>query len=345
MPRTAGPTSSGTTSLGQTILSAGYDRAEYLSHYGKSDSISADLRQTQQLSERLKGSAHVGYLNSLNPFIGNLNQPDPTVPTQPGIDPLLDGLTVGQRTRSFNADADLDWTPSAIESVSVGGNYSRSTYGRRNVGSGLPLASDYSSYGGNVSYMRAFGARTKLGLQFVANHTDSGLYGTSTSYQPNLIVQRTLSQYWSFNGSIGGIFQNAGGLINSTSHSLGFNAALCGTYPRISTCFTASRSTSSSGVGGLRSDLRFGTTFGYRINQRSRISANASYSDSKTGTGLIANVSQKFGQTGVDYTRDLNQRISIGFGGRYQWRSLALTGTAHAFSGTVNLSAQFGRTR
>jgi hypothetical protein len=318
------------TALGKTVLTGSYTREQYASHYDYSDAISADLEHSQQLSERLKGTLHAAYSNSLNPFIDS------------NVDPSqIDLLTVGQRSRRISGDGSLDWTPSAIESVSVSVNAAHSTYGQSRTGA---LATDYTSYGASGSYMRAFGARTKLGLQLVYSHSDSGFYGTSDSYQPNLIVQRALSQFWAFNGSVGGIFQKSGGLVSSTSHSLGFNGSLCGTYPKYTLCFTGSRQTSASGIGGLRTELRFGTTFSYRIDQRSRLTFNGIYSDSKSGgNGLTAVPAQTFAQGGLDYSRDLNQRISAGFGARYQWRDYRGLSKAHGMAATVNISARFGR--
>jgi len=327
-----------TTGLGKTTLSASYDRQQYFSHYDYSDSIAANLTHTQRFNERLDGTFHAGYLNSLNPFLGsNLNQPNLVDPSA-GQSPV-DLLTVGQRTRQVNGDADFNWSPTERDFLSFGGNATRSTYNRS--GNGL-LASNYTSYGANVSYMRALGARTKLGLQFVANHTDSGLYGTSTSYQPNVVLQMQLNQVWSFNGSVGGIFQKTGAPFHSSSRSLGFNGSLCGTYPRHSICFTGSRQTAASGIGGLRTDLRFGINGSYRITEHSRISGTAESTSSKT-KDFAAVGNQKFRQASFDYSRDVSRRISVGFGGRYQWRDYQIQGKAHALSGTVNLSARFGR--
>lgn len=337
---TIAPRLTRTTALGETVLSGSYDRQQYLSNYDYSDSIAADLRHAQRFNERVRGAFHVGYSNSLNPFIGgNLNQQnfDPNV-----IDrSIVDQLTVGQRTRQVTGDADIDWTPTERDNFSVGGNATRSTYQRST--SGL-LASNYTSYGGNFSYLRAFGGRTKVGLSFAVNNTDSGIYGSSRSFQPNVVLQQQISQIWAFNGSVGGIFQKTGAPFRRSSHSLGFNASLCGTYPRHSMCFSGSRQTSASGIGGLRTDLRFAANVSYRIDQRSRISASADMSTSKT-KDFVGLGNQKFRQASFDYSRDVTQRISVGFGGRYQWRDYQIQGKAHALAGTVNLSARFGRTK
>jgi len=337
---TIAPQLTRTTALGQTVLSGTYDRQQYLTHYDFSDSIAADLRHSQRFSERLQGSFHAGYQNSLNAFLGgNLNRSiiDQTSANQsPG-----DLLTTGQRTKTLTGDTTFNWIPTERDSLSFGGNVSRATYG--GARNGL-TASNYTAYGANVSYMRAFGARTKVGLQFVASHTDSGLYGTSTSYQPNVVLQQQLSQVWSFNGSVGGIFQTTGFPLRRSSHSLGFNASLCGIYPRHSVCFTGSRQTAASGIGGLRTDLRFGVQGSYQINQHSRITGGADISNSKS-RDFAAIANQKFRQASLDYSHDVTQRISVGFGGRYQWRDYQISGKARALSGTINLSARFGRTQ
>ena len=334
---TLAPRLTRTTSLGQTVLSATYDRNQYLSHYSYSDSIAADLRQSERFNERLSGAFHAGYLNSKNPFIGSsLAQPvDPTT----GAATPIDELTTGQRTQSYTADTNFSWIPTARDSMTIAGNYTRSTYDS----SGRTLASNYSNYGGNASYMRTLGPRSKVGLQVVVNHSDSDAYGSSTSYQPNLVLQWAFTQFWAFNGSVGAIFQNATG--QKASHSLGFNGSLCGTYPRDTICFTASRQTAASGIGGLRTDLRFGTNFTYRLTEHSSITGTASYSNSKSKGGTVADQDQKFTQAGVDYSRVVSQRVSVGFGGRYQQRSSQLQGKAHALSGTINLTASFGRTQ
>jgi hypothetical protein len=71
---------------------------------------------------------------------------------------------------------------------------------------------------------------------------------------------------------------------------------------------------------------------------------DAVYSDSKaTGGGPILQPSQKYAQAGMNYSRDLSQRISAGFGARYQGRNYQGVSKAHAITATLNLSARFGR--
>ena len=319
-----------TTPRGRTVVSGVYSREEYLRRYGASENAQANLGHTEQLSERLSVNGNVGYSTSTNPLIGaNL---DRDLPDDVNVS---DPLNIGRRSKRLSGNAGLQWQPSDLDSFNVGVNASHSSY------KGSTLARDFDQYGGQLGYSRAVDARTRVGVQLAATQVENTIYPNTSSLQPAVTLQRQLSTIWAFNGNLGVILQHVDGGGNSTS--LGFGASLCGTYPRTSVCATANRSSSASGLGGLRTSLEFGATLRHELTERSRISAYASYQDSKAQQLLNFGVNKaRVLQTRVDYGRDLSERITVGVGGRYQNRKFTQR-SADSLAGTINISAKIGR--
>jgi len=323
------------TETGKTSLVGNFTREQYFRHYDHSQSITGSLTHDQRFSERLSGMAGVGYTRTDNPLLGAAFDSDVT-----------DLLAVGQTTTRIYGDASLQFQPTARDSFSVGGNVSHTTYGG---GRTTLIPRDYDQYGGNVGYSHALNARTKLGLQVSATQMRSKYYPDTRSIQPAVTISQVLNPIWTFNGSVGVIFQDVPGPFGHQSASLGFNGALCGTYPRTTVCVSGGRQSVSSGIGGLRNTIQASLTLNHKLTERSSISAAASYTDAHSvSTALVGDDpriarSQRVFLIRADYSRDITQRISAGFGARGQFRNISRYGSTHGIAGTINIRAKIGR--
>ena len=315
-----------TTSLGVT-----YNRDQYFRRYDHADDFLVDLNRTQQLSTKLSATAHAGYSSSISAFIS---------PTFDNIvvDPtVIDQLALGQRRKRIEGDAGLSWQPTARDTFTLGVNAEKDSYGGR-------TAIDYYYYGANGSYSRAISSHTRIGVQLAASKVDQKGFRDSISYSPSFLLTQEINQHWTFNGSIGGIIdrehRTTGG--TDTTTSLGFSGSLCGTYPRLNTCITASRQSAPSGIGGLRRQTQIGVTADYQLTEHSRLSGAASYGVSTEASPAIF-PRQHFTLARIDYDRDLTRRISAGAGATYQSNTGGSLYGGHSVTVTAHLRAKFGR--
>jgi len=327
------PTLTRTTARGTTTLQGNYTREQYFRRYDHSESITGSLGQTQQFSERVSGNARIGYTRTDNPLLGAAFDPD-----------LIDVLAIGQRTTRIFGDAGLQVQPTARDGFSIGANASHTTYGK----GGTLIPRDYDQYGGNVAYNHTLSARTKVGLQVSATQLRSKYYPDTRSIQPAVTLSQVLSPIWTFNGSVGVIFQDVPGPFGGSTTSLGFQGALCGTYPRTTVCVSGGRQSSASGIGGLRNTLQASLDVDHKLTERSKLSAALSYTDSSSIRESIAGdprigSSQRVLLVRGDYSHDVSQRVSVGFGARGQLRSTPGYGSRHGIAGTINIRAKIGR--
>lgn len=311
------------TATSVTTLTGDFDRTEYLRNYEHSDNLGVNLNRQQQFSSALSGNAHVGYSTSR----GGFDTPED----------ILDQTTLGARRRLVMGDGGLTWQASARDVVALRVFGSHASY----AGRGL---SSYDQYGVTGSYSRVLSERTRVGASLSASRTESGISGDTDTVQPNLTLRQQLGPFWSLDGSVGLIFQRTSQLgFRSSSKSVGFDADLCGTYPRWTLCFTASRQTSPSGLGGLRTETYGRVSYDYRLDERSRFNLGASYSTSSAKDRIVPFPREKYVSADAGYSRDLSRRISVGASGSYRRRELRGFGTADGFTGTLNLIAKIGR--
>lgn len=317
-----------------TELSGSYNRDQYFSKYGHADDLAVDLRRTQQFSSKLSGNAHVGYYSQISGLFSPYYN---TVVTDPVA---VDQLAVGTRQRRIAGDAGLQWQPTERDEFHVSGVAQRSDYSR--------FGGDFTYIGGTAGYLRTLDQRTKVGLDVTVGHIYSDAFPDSTTYQPSLEVQRTLSARWSLNAGVGVIVEEERfGARDRTSVSPGFNASLCGTYPRLSVCFTAARAVAPSGIGGLRRQTQFGVDGTYRLSERSRINGVATYGLSDSDEPVLVDGvrygDQRYALARLAYQRDLSRRVAAGVSGNYQERSGGGLRDVHAVAITFNLTARLGR--
>ncbi|UAK24141.1 TonB-dependent receptor [Sphingomonas nostoxanthinifaciens] len=326
------PTLSQKTSRSTTTVSGSFYREQYFNNYGHSDTGVVQVSREQQLTSRLQGSLQGNFTDTDNALLS------------PGYDPtLVDVLTTGQHTRIYSGAAGLTWQESARDQFGASFNAAHGSYGNQ---TGLLVASDYDQYGGTLSYYHTFTARTQAGFIGTYSRVTSNIYPDSWSLQPAVALKQVLSDIWLFNGDIGVIRTHINGGGNSTG--VGFHANLCGTYPRRTICITASRQTSASGIGGLRTDLTGEVNVTQKIGDKQSITLSALYDDSRArgtapiGSGFLNLPRQKFAQARLDYSRDLTPRLSAGATARFQHRDYSTFGRATAVGGSVNLTYRIG---
>jgi len=175
----------------------------------------------------------------------------------------------------------------------------------------------------------------------------SQLYPNSRTVQPALTAKRQLTAVWEIDGHVGMVFSRIEGPFAKSTTSLGIGVDLCGEYPRTHVCLKFNRDTQPSGYGPLRTASTIEGDITHRLDEHSRISVNAEFvrdsaaSFTIIGSQLLRNT--KLFQGSADYDRDLTQRVSAGFGGRYQWRSLSGYPDARSYTGTIHVKAKLGR--
>lgn len=316
-----------------TSLTGSYERDEYLRRYNASDSLRLDLERTQTFSSRLSGSASAFYENSRNAFSNTING---VVPNTPIIDPF-DSSTIGARRELYGANAGLNYQADARNSFGV-------TVFAQHSGFNAPGLSEFDQYGGTVSYSRVFSEQTTAGVSGTISRTESGRFGDTMTYQPNLTLSQRLNAAWKFDGSVGVILQKTDfGGFTSKSTSIGFTGNLCGTYPRWSLCLTGDRSTSASGFGGLRTQTNFAVNASYRLDVRSRIGLRASTGTSDSEVVTLFAPKQTFTSVDASYDRDLTQRLALRFSTGYRERKFTGQPEAHGFNVLGGLILKLGR--
>lgn len=312
------------TETSATSLTGYYDYTHYTRRYGHSDSLGIDARHEQRFSPTLSGNIHAGYVDSFNTLFGPID--------------TIDEVTIGQRQRVVSGDAGLSYQPNARETWDISGYGSRAFYPNADQ-----QLSDYTNYGGGLGYSRAINDSTSLGARFGFGRYDSRSFADTTSYQPSLTIKQRLSGSWSLDAHVGVILERstfAGAHFSSTS--FGFGANLCRRVPRSTLCFEASRDTSPSGLGGLRTDLRGTASIDYKLTDRSTVRASATYGRSDS-TGFSLASDQDYGVARGEYSHRLTERISIGASVDYRLQKIEGFRNAHAVAGAVNITTLIGR--
>lgn len=319
------------TATGTTTISGDFSRVQYLTQSEHSQTFSATIGQVQQLSAKLSANASASFLDSTSALLQ---------PFAADAPPDVDILSSRQRVRTFNLGGGLNWQASAVDTFSLNATYTRSTYPGNS-----DFYSAFTSYGATGSYSHAFSERTSVGANFGITRTTSGLYPDATIYQPRATIKQQVNAHWTLNGSLGVIIQDtdfAGHHDRSTS--LGFEADLCGTYPRLNLCVTASRDTSASGYGGVRTQTSLSATGTYTVDEHSRVSGNAGYTKDAS-QGAFGTPSLSYAQATATYDRDLTKSLGLTATAGYQRRMYHQLGSADGVTASLGLRIRLGRTR
>lgn len=321
------PTLTQSTALSQTSLAVIYQREQYLRIYGHTQSVSATLTRSQTLSEYVKASVSAGYSRS-NSLLLN-SAVDPT---------FLDDFSNGRNTESIRGNGSVSWQISSRDSLDVGAFYqhqqTKSTTRDR----------EFDQYGGNFSYLHTLSARTRVGLRMNASRyvNPDPLLPDSQSIAPALALQQVLSPVWKLDADVGISLQRVKEPYNTNTRGVSFHGSLCGTYPRSTICFTASRQLSASAFGGLRQQFMGSVDYNYKITELSSISLQATYLQSSSNRFNQGANSDVF-RGDIEYNRSLNRRLSMGLQGRGAYRKSAIRGSAHSLSGSAFLRMKIGR--
>jgi hypothetical protein len=321
-----------------TTVQGKYNRETYLHDFGHSDSGAIGLIRTDMLSQFLTSTVSANYSTTNQATIN-----DPSLP-------LNDPLDIGRRTRTLTGSYQLQWQATARDQLSYGAQATHVTYGSRgdtNVGLGA-LASGYTQYAVNAGYNRVLDARTTVGAQVSLSSTRSSIYPDSRVIQPSLTAKRQLNAVWEIDGHVGVVFQHIEGPFASSTTSLGAGLNLCGAYPRTRICFQASHDTQPSGYGSLRKETSITVHLNHELDAHSRVTLNAQYlKDSGGGFPTVAGnllvTNTKAVLASAEYDHDLTQRVSAGFGGRFQQRDLNAFPTGRSYSGSIHVKAKLGR--
>jgi hypothetical protein len=317
-----------------TTLQGKYTRETYLHDFGYTDHGTISLERSDQLSQFLHSVLSAGYETSNRAII--------TDPTQ-----VQDPFNIGRRTKTIHGTYQLQWQASAMDQLSYGAQIQHLSYGKGANTANLGTPSAYTQYAVNAGYNRVVDARTSVGAQVALSTVRSRLYPDSRVVQPSLTAKRQLTAVWELDGHIGMVFQHIEGPFASSHTSLGFGANLCGAYPHTHLCLTVTHDTQPSGYGSLRTETSIGGTVTHEFDERSRVKINAQYLRNSSdrlqigGTLIPSNV--KAVLASADYDRDITQRISAGFGGKYQQRELTGLPSGHSYTASIHVTAKLGR--
>ena len=323
------------TARSSTTLQGQYNREAYLNNFGYTDSGTIGLVRTDQLSQYVGTTLTASYETSNRATIDDPNRI------------VNDPLDIGRRTKTLMGSYELQWQASARDQLSYGAQVSHLSYGESQSAGLAGVPSNYTQYGMNAGYTHAVDARTSIGAQVTVSTVRSKFYPNSRTIQPALTAKRQLTAVWAIDGHVGVVLSHIEGPFAKSTTSLGIGVDLCGEYPRTHICLKLNRDTQPSGYGPLRTTTSITGELTHQLDEHSRLRFNAAYvrdssgSFSLIGQQLLRNA--KIVQGSADYDRDLTQRVSAGFGGRYQWRSLSGYPAARSYTGSIHVKAKLGR--
>lgn len=304
---------------------------EFFGDYRRTDSYGAGAGYDVRLSERLNVGARLNYdstvlgnFGGIAPMPGPIPiqpgipgvDPDPTpidpgVPVDPGvvIPPDLGLFGTGNRRNLLTASGNVGYVLSALDTVTVSAFYSDSSYSRVVQGLG-----DFHSYGATLGYQRRISESLTLGLQGSGSRN---IYPGEGVIRPRVTsdvqsIQGTvnwrINERWSLNGGLGMSFIQ-GQQANGSSSTLSGNARLCRRGELDQLCASASRSVVPTAFAGTQTQTLGSLSYTRRLDARSSISFDASYTINDAENILVPGQSSKFAIANVGYTRQLGPRL------------------------------------
>lgn len=323
------------TARSTTTLKGDYNRDQYLSKFGYTDSLRTELLRSDQLTEHLSTNLSASFSTTNKALLG-----DPNLVTN-------DPLNSGRRTRQFAGEYQAQWLANAKDRFTYSVQASHSSFSGRHSAIPNAVASAYTLTGMTLGYDHALDARTSVGVQTSVSSVNSRIYPDSRTIQPSVTAKRQLNAIWVIDGHIGVVLQHTFGPFARSNTSLGYGANLCGTYPRTTICVSTQRSVGPSGYGSLRATNAITGSLKHQLTEHSRFDLAANYTKSSASQALVlfpgALGKYRALQVEAKYDRDLTERLSAGFGGSYRSRKVETIGTAHAVAGTVHITAKLGR--
>lgn len=309
------------------VISANYNRTDYLSNYGSNDGYGVSINANSALNARTSiylaanfdsQILGAGGAYSYSPVIapvdtgtgtGTDTTGTGTIGTGVVVNPVVDvgvGNDIGliglrQRRNSLSASFGGSYRPDEVSSWGLGASLSRSSY-PDNGG----IASNFRSYGVNASYTRSLNERSSIGLQVSATTVDYAIAPNSKFVTPRVTYSTMVRERWSLNLAVGASFVDDG---FSTGVAASATASLCKSGELDNICFNASREPSVSGFGGARTNSSIGASYSRRLAERTNMAASASYQHSGSGVTTTS-----LGESSIDGQDYLNGSLSINQG-------------------------------
>jgi hypothetical protein len=326
---------------GSARLTAQVSHTEYARRYSATTDYLIAGSISQQISPLASFSGGLSFnsrvRNALYPVVnpgGELDDPDAPIIVDPSA-----RSSFRERTKTLSGNAGLGFSLSPHDSLNLAVRGTRVRFP-----SSSNLSRSYDSYGGSLSYMRAIAANTSLGASFdVSRHdyVDPNL-GNGTQYSPSLRLSTRLAPRLSFNASAGLTFSNTdilGGSRNATSFS--GSIGLCHGGDRANFCLNGSRSVSPTSLGGSSHVTALGSSYRYKLTERSTIGASLSYSRAQSVQGL-GNVNTDYGQASLTYSRQVLEKLSAVVSLSYSDAFNAGSVRGANYSGSVGLRYRLG---
>ena len=321
----------------QAIISANYNRTEYLSKYHGNDGYGIDISGSSQLSARTSLSLSAGYDSSILGSAGAFAiTPVGTTPvltgttdtgtttgsttgTATGVTQVIDPLPIGaiggdigliglrQRRTTISASAGASFRPDERSTWTFGGSASRTNYPNNNG-----FATSYRTYGLSTSYTRSLSEKTSVGFSVSGTAIDYALVPDSRILSPRLTYSRLLAERWTLNLSAGASYVDDG---FGSSIAASASGSACRRDQRGQLCLTASHEPSVSAFGGARNQTSLGASYSYQLAEATSIAASASYQHvgngaTLNGAGALVNRSQEYYSTDISLNRRISRRVS-----------------------------------
>ncbi|MCW2382599.1 MULTISPECIES: hypothetical protein [unclassified Sphingobium] len=328
----------GTTQLRGSVTHTEYSRLyDGTTDYGLSGNISRQISPLTSLTAGLSYSSYVrnGLYPVYDPIVGG--------PVDPGSPIIVDpsgSVNYRQRSDVFSGQLGLGFTLSPRDTLNVSANGTRVRF-PDNMG----LSKEYDTYGGGLTYMRAIGANTSVGVGFNAARSDylDPAFGKTTQYTPTAQLNTRLAPRLSLKLAAGLTFsetQFPAVSINNTSFYA--SADLCREGDRTNFCLTGSHGVSPSSIAGSSRVTAIGALYNYKIDQLSSFNASASYSRSSSLVGTGGNDSD-YARASVGYERLLRPRLSAVISVTYSDTYSSLVSRNANIHGLVGLRYRLGQ--
>ena len=329
------------------VISAFYNRTEYLSNYDANDGYGVNISANSALNSRTTIGFSAGYDSQILGAGGAFTSVPVIVPGNFG--PIGTGGgdvgtggtgtigtgTIGTGTGSIGVvpaptapiiddlgdlggDIGLIGLRQRRNSLNAGvfGTYRPdevSTWGfggnvsRNSYPDNAGRAISSRTYGVSTSYSRSLSERSSAGLQVSATVVDYATVPNSRFINPQLTYSTLLAERWSLNLAVGVSLVDDG---FSNGVALSANGSLCRSSERGNLCVLVARQPSVSAFGGARNQTSISANYSYRLAERTSLSATASYQRSSNGIAMSPTAFARSNQDYISASATVNQQIA-----------------------------------
>lgn len=302
-------------------LTGTIQHTEYFRRYSSTQSYSADANYDRVLSAQTKMRASFGFDSSITSANDIFIDPIGGV-IDPALPPIIGDVTLNgtsQRRNAFRGFAGIYHTISPRSQINL--SYSGSLL-RFPSGGGLD---EFNNFGQNLSYSRRLNARLSLGASLNVSRTDylRTRLGDATVISPQLTTELQIDARWSLNASAGASVSRINDAFGrSSTTSISGTLGVCRRGDRSNFCLDASRSAVPSSLNGLRTQTSIGASYGYRLSERTDLSATANYSRASQALVGVGSAPVEYFNGSLTLSRQINPRlygfVSGGYGDSYQ---------------------------